>query len=120
MSTRMLLKFSVFGLECEAYLHTKWHLDASSRLATINMGRKFLGGSAPFWGRGADSSSNTKSPGARHSSIPSEMLIHAAIWPQQILAENWGEAVPFWGGELGLHLTQCGQGRCLLACQVSS
>jgi len=33
----------------EACLHTKWHLDASCRLATIKMGRKF-GGSAPFWG----------------------------------------------------------------------
>ena len=35
----------------EAYLRTKWHLDSSSCLATIEMGRK-LGGSAPFWGRG--------------------------------------------------------------------
>jgi len=33
----------------EAYLDTKCHLDPSSRLATIDMGRK-LGGSAPFWG----------------------------------------------------------------------
>ena len=24
----------------EAYLHTKWHLDPSTRLATIDMGRK--------------------------------------------------------------------------------
>jgi len=35
----------------EAYLHTKWHLDASSRLATIDMGRK-LGDSVPFCYRG--------------------------------------------------------------------
>jgi len=28
--------------------------------------------------------------------------------------------VPLWGGELGLHLTQCGQGRGIPACQVSS
>jgi len=28
----------------EAYLHAKWHLDASSRLATIEMGRKFRRG----------------------------------------------------------------------------
>ena len=33
----------------EAYLHTKWHLDASSRLATIKMGRK-LGLLPHFWG----------------------------------------------------------------------
>jgi len=31
----------------EAYLHTEWHLDLSSRLATIDMSRK-LGGYAPF------------------------------------------------------------------------
>jgi len=31
----------------EAYLHTKWHRDPSTRLGTIDMGRK-LGGSAPL------------------------------------------------------------------------
>jgi len=31
-----------------------------------------------------------------------------------------GGAVPLWGGQLGLHLTQCGQGRGLPACQVTS
>ena len=35
----------------EAYLHAKYYLDPSSRLATINVGRFFGGGSAPF-GRG--------------------------------------------------------------------
>ena len=33
--------------------------------------------------------SNTKSPGSWPSSIPSDILIHAAIWPQLIWAENW-------------------------------
>ena len=34
----------------EAYLHTKWHLDASSRLATIEMVRKLGSGAPPpFW-----------------------------------------------------------------------
>jgi len=33
----------------ETYLHTKFHLDPSSRLATTDMGRK-LGGCAPFGG----------------------------------------------------------------------
>jgi len=28
--------------------------------------------------------------------MPSDILIHAAIWPQQMWAENWG-AVPLWG-----------------------
>ena len=32
----------------EAYLHTKWHLSRSSRLATTDIGRK-LGGCAPLW-----------------------------------------------------------------------
>ena len=45
------------------------------------------------------SPSNTKSPGPRPSSIPSDM-IHAAIWPQQIWAENWG-LCPFGGGGAG-------------------
>jgi len=64
----------------EAYLHTKWHLDPSSRLATIDMVRK-LGALHPFGGRG--------------SSL-------------------------FGRGELGPHLIQCGHGRGLSACQVSS
>jgi len=33
----------------EAYLHTKWHLHPSSRLATIDIGRK-LGALPPSWG----------------------------------------------------------------------
>jgi len=41
--------------------------------------------------------------------MPSVIFIHPAVWPQQIRAENWG-LCPFWGRELGLHLTQCGQG----------
>jgi len=39
------------------------------------------------------------------------MLIHAAIWQQQIWAENWGVCPYGGGGGLGPHLTQCGQGR---------
>ena len=53
------------------YLHTMWHLDPFSRLATIGMGRKLGGGSASFLGMGAGSPSNTKSPGLRPTSIPS-------------------------------------------------
>ena len=48
----------------------------------------------------AGSPSNTKSPGPRPSSIPSDILIHAAVWPQQIWAKNWG-AVPLWGEGAG-------------------
>jgi len=51
-------------------------------LATINMGRKewLL---CPFRGRGAGSPSSTMSPGLRPTSIPSGILIHAAVWPHQ-------------------------------------
>ena len=49
------------------------------------------------WGKGTGSPSNTKSPGLRPTSIPTDILIHAAIWPQQIWAENWG-LCPFGGG----------------------
>ena len=81
---------------------TKWYLDSSSRLATINMGRKFgEGGSAPFLGRGTGSPSNTKSPGLRPSSISSGILILAAIWPQQIWTENWVGLCPFEKGGAG-------------------
>ena len=70
-----------------------------SHLATINMGQKF-GGSTPFWEGGAGSPANTKSPGPRPTSIPRGILIHAAIWPQQIFAKNWGLCA-FGGGAAG-------------------
>ena len=34
----------------EAYLHIKWHLGASSHLATIEIGRKLVGALSPFLG----------------------------------------------------------------------
>jgi len=97
--------------------------DPSSRLATINMGRKF-GGLRSLLGGGAGSPSNIKSPGPRPTSIPSGMmtgiLIHPAIWPQQIWDKIGVVPLLFGGGELGPHLTQCGQGWGLPAWQVSS
>ena len=48
----------------------------------------------PFFGGGAGSPSNTMSPGPRPTSIPSGILMHPAVWPQQTWAENWGGAVP--------------------------
>ena len=51
--------------------------------------------------------------------VPSGTLIHAAVWPQQIWAENWGCAL-FREEELGSHLTQYGQGRGLPPYQVAS
>jgi len=79
------------------------------------------GGSTLFLGRRPGSPSNTKSPGLRLTSIPSGILIHPAIWPQQIWAENWGGgSAPLGKRELGPYVTQCGQGQGLPACQVSS
>jgi len=93
----------------EAYLRAKCHLDPSNRLVTIDMGRK-LAGSAPFLGRGGGSPSNTMSLGPRPTSILSGILIHPAIWPQQVWAENWGCAPLEDGGAswVPMHLTQCG------------
>ena len=68
------------------------------RLATIDMGRK-LGGAVPLWAE-ADSPSNTIWPGPWSTFVPSGILIHPAVWPQQTWAENW-EAVPLWGGGAG-------------------
>jgi len=52
-------------------------------------GPKRGGCCAPFAG-GAGSPSNTKLPGPRPTSTPSGILIHAAIWLQQIWTEDWG------------------------------
>jgi len=72
-------------------------------------------------GEGCCAPSNTKSPGLRPSSIPSDILIHAAIWLQQIWAQNsGGGCAPLGERQLGPHLTQCGQGQGLPAYQVAS
>ena len=59
----------------------KWHLDPSSHLATTDMGEKSgVGGCAPL---GAKSPSNTTWPGQKPTFIPSDILIHPAVWPQK-------------------------------------
>ena len=40
-------------VRAEAYLHTNWHLDPSSRLATIDMGQKVGGAAVPPFVRGS-------------------------------------------------------------------
>jgi len=60
------------------------------------------------------------SPGLRPASLPSGILIHPAIWSQQISAKDCGAPPPFWGGEPGPHLAQLGLGRELPPCQVAS
>ena len=72
----------------EAYLRTKWHLDPSSRLATIDMGRKLGRGCAPFLGRGAGSPSSTMWPWPRPTCIPSGILIHPAVRPQYTVTDR--------------------------------
>jgi len=67
------------------------------------MGRKFVEGSVPFFsagGAGSPSNPNTMSLGPRPTSLPSGILIHPAIWPQQISAENGG-LCPFGGRGAG-------------------
>jgi len=92
----------------EAYPSTKWHLDPCNRLATTR-GPK-LGVLCPPFGGRAGSPSNTMSPGLRSTSVPSGILIHPAVWPQQTWTKNWGCA-PFGEGELGPHLKYYGRGR---------
>jgi len=64
-------------------MRTKWDLDASSRLATIDIGQK-LGALPPFGGGelGPHLASSTMWTGPRPTSMPSAILIHAAVWPQ--------------------------------------
>ena len=48
----------------------------------------------PKIGGCAESPSNTVWPGPRPTCMPSFIFIHAAVWPQQTWAENWGDPVP--------------------------
>jgi len=76
-------------MSVKAYLRAKWHLNPSSHLVTISMGRGLYGRIAKVWrgavllsvGGRAGSSSNTMWPGSRLTSIPSGILIHPTIWP---------------------------------------
>ena len=61
---------------------------------------------APFAGERGAGSHLTLWPRLRSTSVPSDILIHPAIWPQQIWTENWGCA-PLGEGELGPHLAEC-------------
>ena len=125
----------------EAYLLTKWHLDPSSPLATIEWAENWEG-TVPLLGGDGSSSvkvilghqghslkttnpllpSNTISPRPRPISVPSGILIHPPVSHNRhrpkILA---GGLYPyFWGRELmGPHITQSHLGRGLPPCQVS-
>jgi len=69
--------------------------EMADRLATIDMGQK-EGLLCPFRGE-TWSPSNTMRPGPRSTSVPSGILIHPAVWPQQTWAGNWGSG-PFGRG----------------------
>ena len=99
----------------EAYLHAKCHLDLSRCLATIDIRRK-IGAPPPFCGGELDSHLTQSRLGR---CLPSGILIHPAIWPQQIWAENWG-LCPFEGRGGGFTPNTMWPGRGLSACQVSS
>jgi len=79
----------------DIYLRTKRYLDPSSRLATIDMGRKL--GAVCLLG-GAGSPSNTMWHGPRPTSVPSGILIHPAVRPQYMGRKVGGCCHPvFWG-----------------------
>jgi len=81
-------------------------------------GPKF-GGLWPFGGGGAGSQSNTMLPVTRPTSLSSGILIHPAVWPQQIQAKTWG-LCPSGEMELGPHLIQCCLAESYLHAKVSS
>jgi len=64
------------------YFRTKRRIRPSSPLATIDMSQKLGGMGVPFFLGVAGSTSNTMSRRPRHISVPSGILIHAAVWPQ--------------------------------------
>ena len=86
----------------KAYLNAKCHLDPFSRLATTDMGQNppENWGLRLLFGNGGLGPHLTQSPmGCGPTSIPSGILMHLAVWPQQKWLENWGGAPPLlWGG----------------------
>jgi len=74
----------------EAYVHTKWHLNLSNRLATTDMGRKL--GTLSLWEGRVGSSSNTMWPGSMPTCVPS--FINNVTDRQDNGPIAWGE--PFY------------------------
>jgi len=98
---------------------TKLRLGPSSRLATAH--EQKLAVLSPILRVGVGSPSNTISPG------PSEAYLRTKwhLNPSSRLATTYvgrkmWDCASFLEGELGPHLTQCGQGRGLPPCQVAS
>jgi len=59
----------------------------------------------PLFVGGARFPSNTMSPGPMPTSVPSDILIYPAIWPQQTGRKVGGMMCPFPWGELGPYMT---------------
>ena len=79
---------------------------------------KNWGGDCAPWGAGSASNTVARDEAYLHTNWHLDPCSHLAATDM-----GWKLGVcvcPFGGGELGLHLTQCGQGRGLPACQVSS
>ena len=95
----------------EAYLHTKWHLDTSSRLSTIKMSRK-RGALPPSGRRGAGSPSSTMWPGPRPTSMPSAIYIDpSSRLPTIDMGQKLGRGLrPIFGRGLCPDLTQSSLG----------
>ena len=83
----------------EAYLRAKYQLDPSSRLAAINMGRKFLGLRPLFGEEVAGFPSNTV-VWAEATSVRSDILIYAA-YGRNGYGPKIGGLCPFGGGGAG-------------------
>jgi len=98
----------------EAYIRTKWHLDASSRLATIEMGRKLGRGLRPLLGKGGAGTRLTQSRLGR--GLPPCQVPASSIQPfghNKHGSKIWGDVrCPFGGGGSWVppHLTQSRMG----------
>ena len=80
MFLMMLCTYTVHSPSVIVFNKCSAAAEMGDRLATIDMDRK-LGGAVPFLGR-AGSPSNTMWPGPRPTIVPSDIVIHPAIWPQ--------------------------------------
>jgi len=89
---KALYKYSSFPFFLYQVASTQ---DPSSRLATIDMGRKLGVCACPFGGSGAGSPSNRRWPGPSPASMQSFTLIHPAVWQQKTWAADYMNAGKF-------------------------
>jgi len=80
-------RWTLDSLRCKAQIYiidaykSSAVAEMGDRLATIDMGRK-VGAAVSLSVGGAGSPSNTMSPGPRHTSVRSGIVIHPTVWPQ--------------------------------------